>query len=115
MARRPPPIPATGGAATVRYAPSGPGWRQIPPYVLVTRIAAALATFPFARRPVIPATYGSGLVFVLAFFGCYSGVMQTLAPRYDLAKAAAPVTRVQATGAPVGYLGGYHAQFSFLG
>ncbi|GAB4353024.1 MAG: hypothetical protein Kow0073_09030 [Immundisolibacter sp.] len=98
------------------YAMPQRAWlAQIPPYVPVTLIAAALATFLLARRPVIPATYGSGLVFVLAFVGFYSGVMQTLAPRYDLAEAAARVARVQATGAPVGYLGRYHAQFSFLG
>lgn len=88
---------------------------QIPPYVPATLMAAALLVFALGRRPVIPATYGTGLVFVLAFAGFYCGVMRALGPRYDLADAAALVARAQATGAPVGYLGRYHAQFSFLG
>jgi 4-amino-4-deoxy-L-arabinose transferase-like glycosyltransferase len=88
---------------------------QIPSYVAATLTAAALLLLAVGRRPALPATYAAGLVFVLAFAGFYGGVMQALGPRYDLATAAARVAQAQAAGVPVGYLGSYHAQFSFLG
>ncbi len=88
---------------------------QIPPYVPAMLLVAALLVVAFGRRPVLLATYGTGLVFVLAFAGFYWGVMQALGPRYDLTAGAAHVAQAQAAGAPVGYLGRYHAQFSFLG
>jgi len=88
---------------------------QIPPYVPVTLTAAALLLVAIGRRAVLPATCAAGLVFVLAFAAFYGGVMQALGPRYDLTATAARVAQAQAAGASVGYVGRYHAQFSFLG
>jgi 4-amino-4-deoxy-L-arabinose transferase-like glycosyltransferase len=88
---------------------------QIPPYVPATLTAAALLLVAIGRQPVRSATCAAGLVFVLAFAGFYGGVMQALGPRYDLAAAAARVAQAQAAGAPVAYVGRYHAQLSFLG
>jgi 4-amino-4-deoxy-L-arabinose transferase-like glycosyltransferase len=88
---------------------------ELPSYVPAALAAAALLLAPAARAPLRRACLVTGLLFTLAFATVYVGAMQALGPRYDLRPAAAQVAQAQAAGAPVAYVGRYHAQFSFLG
>lgn len=88
---------------------------DVPSYVPAMLAATALLLVPAARLSVPRAGYATGLLFALTFAGFYAGAMQALGPRYDLRPAAARVAQAQADGAPVAYVGRYHAQFSFLG
>lgn len=88
---------------------------DLPSYVPAALAAAALLLAPAARAPLRRACLVTGLLFTLAFATVYVGAMQALGPRYDLRPAAAAVAQAQAEGAPVAYVGRYHAQFSFLG
>ena len=96
--------------------PHAPDWtRQIPlPVPGALLLAAALLGWPRRRDPVA-ASYGTGLVFALAFGVVYAGSMQALAPHYRLTAFAQQIAAVQARGAPVAHVGNYHAQFQFLG
>jgi 4-amino-4-deoxy-L-arabinose transferase-like glycosyltransferase len=87
----------------------------VPLCVPVALATTALLLVATARLPARRAGYATGLLFALAFASFYAGVMQALGPRYDLRAVAAQVAQAQAAGAPVAYVGRYHAQFSFLG
>jgi 4-amino-4-deoxy-L-arabinose transferase-like glycosyltransferase len=87
----------------------------VPLYVPAGLAIAALLLLVAACLPARRAGYAAGLLFALAFASFYAGAMQALGPRYDLRAAADRVAQAQASGAPVAYVGRYHAQFSFLG
>jgi 4-amino-4-deoxy-L-arabinose transferase-like glycosyltransferase len=92
-----------------------PWLAHLPWWQPVAVAAAALALIAIARWPAPRASQAVAVVFAFAFAGFYVGAMQALGPHYDLRAVAARVAAVQASGAPVAYLGTYHAQFSFLG
>lgn len=103
-------LPYTHGAH-----PAADWTRQIPSSVpAALLLAATLVGWPRRRDPVV-ASYHMGLVFALAFGVAYAGTMQALTPRYRLMELAQRIAAAQASGAPVAYVGRYHAQFQFLG